>query len=78
MVDTLHDLIPLINESVLEALCPSLIDLLRNSVGVSTRLGTSQFLIDLCLRRKQVLASARNICGQLHYWTFFLNSSSRS
>ncbi|KHN87201.1 Proteasome-associated protein ECM29 -like protein [Toxocara canis] len=65
MMQTLHDVIPLISEQVLSDLAPRLCELLRASVGLTTRTGACQFVINVCLRRQQILLGSRHVCDKL-------------
>lgn len=68
IMTAIRDVVPHIDEDVFNTLSDRLIEQLRSSVGVTTRTGTCQFIIDLCLRRQQLLMSCQATCG-----TFFWN-----
>uniref|UniRef100_A0A0N5A806 Integrator complex subunit 7 n=1 Tax=Syphacia muris TaxID=451379 RepID=A0A0N5A806_9BILA len=65
MVNVLHGLIQYMDEPVIVHLCPLLVDLLKNCVGVSTRIGTAQLLVDICVRRRQMFAEIKETCDRL-------------
>uniref|UniRef100_F1KQ69 Proteasome-associated protein ECM29 n=1 Tax=Ascaris suum TaxID=6253 RepID=F1KQ69_ASCSU len=70
MMSTLHDVIPLVNDEVLPQLATPLCEMLRASVGLATRTGACQFVINLCLRRQQTLMASKNICDKLMHALF--------
>ncbi|VDK48050.1 unnamed protein product [Gongylonema pulchrum] len=65
MMNALRDVVPHIDEAVFSSLGDKLIEQLRSSVGLTTRTGTCQFIIDLCLRRQQMLLSFPSTCDKM-------------
>ncbi|VDK69522.1 unnamed protein product [Onchocerca ochengi] len=61
MMSTLRYIVPCINDSVFNTLGDKLIEQLRSSVGVTTRTGACQFIIDLCLQRQQLMMSYKMV-----------------
>uniref|UniRef100_A0A915BK96 Proteasome-associated protein ECM29-like protein n=4 Tax=Parascaris TaxID=6254 RepID=A0A915BK96_PARUN len=70
MMSTLHDVIPLVNDEVLPQLATPLCEMLRASVGLATRTGACQFVINLCLRRQQTLMASKSTCDKLMHALF--------
>uniref|UniRef100_A0A915PHK3 ARM repeat superfamily protein n=1 Tax=Setaria digitata TaxID=48799 RepID=A0A915PHK3_9BILA len=65
MMNALRCIIPYVDENVFNSLSDKFIEKLRSSAGVTTRTGTCQFIIDLCLQRQQLLKSCRNSCDRM-------------
>ncbi|KAM3717041.1 Proteasome adapter and scaffold protein [Dirofilaria immitis] len=65
MMSTLRYIVPYVNENIFNFLGDKLMEQLRSSIGVTTRTGTCQFIIDLCLQRQQLLMSCRSSCDRM-------------
>lgn len=69
MMSALRYVIPYVNKDVFNSLSDKLVGQLRSNVGVTTRTGSCQFIIDLCLQRQELLVSCRFLCGR--FFRFF-------
>ncbi|EFO27762.2 hypothetical protein LOAG_00726 [Loa loa] len=66
MMSALRYLVPYVDKDIFNSeLSDKLIEQLRSSVGVTTRTGTCQFIIDLCLQRQDLLISCRSSCDKM-------------
>lgn len=75
IMSSLFDLIPIIDENILPPLFSRLCEQLHSSFGLTTRTGACQFVINMCLRCQQLLATSKSICGifSLIYPDYFCN-----
>ncbi|CAG9538848.1 unnamed protein product [Cercopithifilaria johnstoni] len=65
MMSTLRYVVPYVNKDVFNSLGDKLVEQLRSSVGVATRTGTCQFIIDLCLQRQDLMMACRSSCDKM-------------
>uniref|UniRef100_A0A158Q7N0 Non-specific serine/threonine protein kinase n=1 Tax=Elaeophora elaphi TaxID=1147741 RepID=A0A158Q7N0_9BILA len=65
MMIALRYIIPYVNKEIFNSLGDELVEKLRCSVGVTTRAGSCQFIVDLCLQRQDLMMSCRPSCDKL-------------
>ncbi|VDM08398.1 unnamed protein product [Wuchereria bancrofti] len=66
MMTALRCVVPYVEKDVFNSeLSDKLVEQLRCSVGVTTRTGCCQFIIDLCLQRQELLMSCRSSCDKM-------------
>ncbi|VIO98641.1 Uncharacterized protein BM_BM3047 [Brugia malayi] len=66
MMAALRCVVPYVDKDVFNPeLSDKLVEQLRCSVGVTTRTGCCQFIIDLCLQRQELLLSCRSSCDKM-------------
>uniref|UniRef100_A0A0M3K9L0 Proteasome-associated protein ECM29 homolog (inferred by orthology to a human protein) n=1 Tax=Anisakis simplex TaxID=6269 RepID=A0A0M3K9L0_ANISI len=65
MMQTLQDVVPFITKQTLTDLIPKLCNTLRSSVGLTTRTGACQFVINVCLRKQQIMIDSKAACDKL-------------
>lgn len=63
MMSALRYVVPYVDIDVFNSLGDKLVEQLRSSVGVTTRAGSCQFIIDLCLQRKDLMMACQSSCG---------------
>ncbi|VDN53494.1 unnamed protein product [Dracunculus medinensis] len=77
IMSSLFDLIPIIDENILPPLFSRLCEQLHSSFGLTTRTGACQFVINMCLRCQQLLATSKSICDKM-LQTLFLGLQDRN
>ncbi|VDK85675.1 unnamed protein product [Litomosoides sigmodontis] len=65
MMNALRYVVPYVDMDVFNSLSDKLLEQLRSSVGVTTRTGSCQFIIDLCLQRKDLMMACQSSCDKL-------------
>ncbi|KAL3985719.1 Proteasome stabiliser family protein [Acanthocheilonema viteae] len=65
MMSALRYVVPYIDKDVFNSLGDKLVDQLRSSVGVTTRTGSCQFIIDLCFQRQDLMMACQSSCDKI-------------